>query len=83
MNVLLRYFHAALVHCATVLDYKRCSTSAFKSRSNMLLAMAGQYMCTICERIAMCYASMRRRSEKRQRSGEMPLMFVMMRVGLA
>ena len=73
MDVLLRYFRGALVHCTTILDCDRCSASASDSSSNMLLAMAGQYMSTICERIAVCYANIRRRSEERQRSISVPL----------
>jgi hypothetical protein len=73
IDVLLRYFREALVHCTTVLDCNLCSESVSESSSNMLLTIAGQYMSTICERIAMCYASMRRRNEERQRSLSTPL----------
>jgi hypothetical protein len=68
MDVLLRYFRDALMKCNTILDCDQCNTSISESSSNMLLAMAGQHMSTICERIAVCYASMRRRDEARQRS---------------
>ncbi|KAH7080823.1 hypothetical protein FB567DRAFT_531829 [Paraphoma chrysanthemicola] len=73
MDVLLRYFRGALAHCTAILDCDRCSASASDSSNNMLLAMAGQYMSTICERIAMCYAHIRRQSEERQRSISVPL----------
>lgn len=73
MDVLLRYFRGALVHCTTILDCDWCSASASDSSSNMLLAMAGQYMSTICERIAVCYANIRPQSEERQRSISVPL----------
>ncbi|KAL6154692.1 hypothetical protein ACJQWK_01280 [Exserohilum turcicum] len=73
IDVLLRYFRGALSHCTTILDCDRCSASASDSNSNMLLVMAGQYMSTICERIAVCYANIRRRGEERHRSISAPL----------
>lgn len=73
IDVLLRYIRRALSHCTAVLDCDRCSDSACESSSNMLLATAAQYMSTICERSAMCYANMRRRNEERQRSLSEPL----------
>ena len=52
MDLLLSYLRGALARCSTVLDCERCTSL---SSHTMLLAMVGQYMSTICERIVMCY----------------------------
>ncbi|KAF2839935.1 hypothetical protein M501DRAFT_991922 [Patellaria atrata CBS 101060] len=64
MDVLLGYFRGALAHCGSTLDCERCTS---KSENNMLLAMAGQYMSAMCERIVKCYIDLRR-SQEREKS---------------
>ena len=63
MDLLLGYLRGALVRCSTVLDCERCTSL---SDNNMLLAMAGQYMSTICERMVMCYIELQWAQEQRQ-----------------
>lgn len=63
IDVLLGYLRGALVNCTTILDCRRCTPL---SDHNMLLAMAGVYMSTICERIVMCYLGLRRAGEREQ-----------------
>ncbi|KAL8918476.1 MAG: hypothetical protein Q9172_005417 [Xanthocarpia lactea] len=63
MDLLLSYLRGALARCSTVLDCERCTSL---SNYNMLLAMVGQYMSTICERIVMCYVELQWVQEQRQ-----------------
>ncbi|ERF73409.1 hypothetical protein EPUS_08552 [Endocarpon pusillum Z07020] len=63
MDLLLGYLRCALVRCSTVLDCERCTSL---SDNNMLLAMVGQYMSTICERMVMCYIGLQGAQEQRQ-----------------
>jgi hypothetical protein len=63
MDVLLSYFRETIGSCATVINCERCTSA---SENNMLLAMAGQYMSAICERIVVCYLRMQRSQEQRR-----------------
>ena len=65
MDVLLGRLRKALVHCTTTLECKRCTSL---SEHNMLLAMAGRYMSTICERIVAIYLSLRSSAEEKEPS---------------
>lgn len=55
LDVLLSCLRGALVHCAATLDCELCISL---SENNMLLAMAGGYMSTICKRIVMSYSAL-------------------------
>lgn len=70
MDLLLNYLRGALARCSTVLDCERCTSL---SNNNMLLAMVGQYMSTICERIVMCYFELQCVQEQRQSQQQQPL----------
>lgn len=52
MDVLLSYFRSTISSCATIINCERCTSA---SENNVLLAMAGRYISTICERIVICY----------------------------
>ena len=69
MDLLLSYLRGALARCSTVLDCERCTSL---SDNNMLLAMVGQYMSTICERIVMCYFELQCVQEQRQSQQQQP-----------
>lgn len=61
MDVLLCDFRESLANCAAILDCEKCTSA---SENNMLLAMAGRYMSTLCERIVKCYIGMQDCSER-------------------
>ncbi|KAL8903859.1 MAG: hypothetical protein Q9207_003657 [Kuettlingeria erythrocarpa] len=63
MDLLLGSLRWALVRCTSILDCERCTSL---SDNNMLLAMVGQYMSIICERIVMCYIELQRAHDQRQ-----------------
>lgn len=63
MDLLLGSLRWALVRCTGILDCERCTSL---SDNNMLLAMVGQYMSIICERIVMCYIELQRAHDQRQ-----------------
>jgi hypothetical protein len=65
MDVLLSYFRETIASYATIINCEQCTSA---SEKNMLLAMAGRYMSTICERIVVCYVRMKRSQEPRWRS---------------
>lgn len=78
MDLLLGYLRSALVRCNTVLDCERCTSL---SDNNMLLAMVGQYMSTICERMVMCYIGLQWAQEQRQSKQQAPISSLLAGVG--
>ncbi|KAL8878378.1 MAG: hypothetical protein Q9192_008464 [Flavoplaca navasiana] len=63
MDQLLGSLRCALTQCTSILDCERCKSL---SNNNMLLAMVGQYMTVICERIVKCYVEQQRAQDQRQ-----------------
>ncbi|KAL8753208.1 MAG: hypothetical protein Q9184_005492, partial [Pyrenodesmia sp. 2 TL-2023] len=63
LDMLLGSLRWALVRCTSILECERCTSL---SDNNMLLAMVGQYMSFICERIVMCYIELQRAQDQRQ-----------------
>ncbi|KAL8838928.1 MAG: hypothetical protein Q9176_004733 [Flavoplaca citrina] len=78
MDLLLSYLRGALARCSTVLDCERCTSL---SDYNMLLAMVGQYMSTICERIVMCYLELQCVQEQRQSQQQLSISSLLAGVG--
>ncbi|KAL9039271.1 MAG: hypothetical protein Q9180_002626, partial [Flavoplaca navasiana] len=73
MDQLLGSLRCALTQCTSILDCERCKSL---SNNNMLLAMVGQYMTVICERIVKCYIEQQRVQDQRptrQQSSTSPL----------
>lgn len=69
MDVLLGYFRKALVHYSVILDCERCASL---SENNMLLAMAGQYMSSMCEQIVTCYTELQQAQTQQQTQSQRP-----------
>lgn len=57
MDVLLGDFRDALTQCTDILDCERCVEAR---EINMLLAMSAKYTSTMCQRLAVCYADLKR-----------------------
>lgn len=57
MDVLLGDFRDALTQCTDILDCERCVEAR---EINMLLAMSAKYTSTMCQRLAVCYAELKR-----------------------
>lgn len=63
IDQLLGSLRWALTQCTNILDCERCKSL---STNNMLLAMVGQYMTVICERIVKCYIEQQQIQDQRQ-----------------
>ncbi|KAL8840292.1 MAG: hypothetical protein Q9176_003984 [Flavoplaca citrina] len=63
IDQLLGSLRCALTQCTSILDCERCKSL---SNNNMLLAMVGQYMTVICERIVKRYIEQQQAQDQRQ-----------------